>query len=254
MSLRVQVKEDIDQMQNTIDELESQQQQAGGSNKEAKQIVYREQQEVKKSLGKNRQEQQQIKTEVKGMRLRQGAASEELRRAQDVDARKLQSIIGNDQDLRRAYDWVENNRDRFQKDVFGPLGAYVTVPDPKHALAFETLIGPRHRNMFVTQCDHDREVLNEAFRGTKKIFPRAFVSNYVASSESECDNTPTRSRCVCVDVLHARDRAGVLRRSYGVDCEMCVDYAPKIPVSQLQPLGVTDYMDQVHWLIALHSR
>ena len=59
---------------------------------------------------------------------------------------------------------------------------------------------------------------------------------------------------MCVDVLHARDRAGVLRRSYGVDCEMCVDYAPKIPVSQLQPLGVIDYMDQVHWLIALHSR
>ena len=88
---------------------------------------------------------------------------------------------------------MQENKDRFQKEVYGPLGYHVTVPDSKYALRVEAMIPPKTRQMFLTQCDHDREVLNDAFRGHKygpPIYRKVFLANFVASHANYTAEVP----------------------------------------------------------------
>lgn len=65
-------------------------------------------------------------------------------------------------DSLRAYQWVLDNSDKFEKEVFGPPVMTCSVKDPKYADAVESLLQRTDLMAFTTQCFNDFKTLQRA--------------------------------------------------------------------------------------------
>jgi hypothetical protein len=62
----------------------------------------------------------------------------------------------------RAYQWVLDNADKFEREVFGPPMMTCSIRDPKYADAVESLFGRTDLLTFTTQSRNDFRVLQRA--------------------------------------------------------------------------------------------
>lgn len=67
-------------------------------------------------------------------------------------------------DSLRAYRWVRQNQDQFEKEVFGPVAVTCSVTDPKYADAIESLLQRNDLTAFTTQTMKDFRTLQKAFK------------------------------------------------------------------------------------------
>ncbi|KAL2003544.1 hypothetical protein VTN02DRAFT_3434 [Thermoascus thermophilus] len=66
------------------------------------------------------------------------------------------------QDSWRAYQWILNNQDKFEKEVFGPPIVTCSIKDPKYADAVESLFQRTDFTAFTTQSRNDFRTLQRA--------------------------------------------------------------------------------------------
>jgi hypothetical protein len=72
-------------------------------------------------------------------------------------------------DSYRAYQWILENSDRFEKEVFGPPVVTCSITDPKYADAIESLLQRTDFTAFTTQSRNDFRTLQRALNIELKL-------------------------------------------------------------------------------------
>lgn len=92
--------------------------------------------------------------------------SEEERRLENLDSRsgqqeaKLQKLSA---DSYKAYQWMVENQDKFENEVFGPPIITCSVTDPKYANAVESLLQKSDFTAFTVQNRNDFRTMQRVF-------------------------------------------------------------------------------------------
>lgn len=84
--------------------------------------------------------------------------------------RQEQKLKGGSPDSYRAYTWIQDNQDKFEKEVFGPPIVSCSVKDPKYADAIESLFQKNDFMSFTTQSRNDFRTLQKILLGEMKLF------------------------------------------------------------------------------------
>lgn len=74
---------------------------------------------------------------------------------------KLGKLSG---DSLKAYRWLRQNQDKFEKEVFGPVAVTCSVTDPKYADAIESLLQRNDFTAFTAQSTKDFRTLQRALK------------------------------------------------------------------------------------------
>ena len=119
--------------------------------------------EVTAALSKTEDELQDAQSQQKVQKEKHGDALKRLNQLDSVDERRKQQYkkvareMG-DQSL-TLRDYIDTNRAKFRREVYGPIALEVTVDAPHHQLVFENQVPWHWLNGFVTQHDDDYKLL-----------------------------------------------------------------------------------------------
>ncbi|KAJ1934482.1 Structural maintenance of chromosomes protein 5, partial [Linderina pennispora] len=80
---------------------------------------------------------------------------EELRKLDDVVARRRSNLRSFSEDTFKALEWLEANRSKFKQHVFTPICLEASVQNPQYARVIESIVTMSSLRTFVTQCDDD---------------------------------------------------------------------------------------------------
>ncbi|PYH71108.1 DNA repair ATPase SMC5 [Aspergillus vadensis CBS 113365] len=69
----------------------------------------------------------------------------------------------------RAYHWIQQNQDKFEKEVFGPPVVTCSIKDPKYADAVESFLQRTDFMAFTTQTRNDFRTLQRILCGEQKL-------------------------------------------------------------------------------------
>lgn len=87
---------------------------------------------------------------------------EQLRRLDSHSGRQEMVLQGLSSDTFRAYKWLLENQNRFEKEVFAPPAVSCSVKDPAYANAIESLMQKNDFIAFTTQTRNDFRTLQKA--------------------------------------------------------------------------------------------
>ncbi|EPZ30853.1 Structural maintenance of chromosomes protein 5 domain-containing protein [Rozella allomycis CSF55] len=118
----------------------------------------RERIEVKKRLQRIVSEMDDISSEGQQLNHRINNYSNSLREINGVERRKLKALGPN---IERAYEWIKNNQNRFNKRVFGPLAVEIKIKDSKYVDQVESSLPRNTMCMFFTFTNEDYDMLND---------------------------------------------------------------------------------------------
>lgn len=107
----------------------------------------------KRQERKNRM--QQAENELKNLDSQSGQ--------QEARLKKLSS------DTYKAYQWIQQNQDQFEAEVFGPALVTCSIKDPKYADLVETLLQRNDHLAFTTQSTKDFRTLQKALNGELRL-------------------------------------------------------------------------------------
>ena len=82
---------------------------------------------------------------------------EDLQSQAGQQANKLRSAS---RDAAAAWEWIQENRDKFEGDVYGPPIIECTLKDQRHASAIESVIGDGEKLAFTVTSQNDFKMLN----------------------------------------------------------------------------------------------
>lgn len=87
---------------------------------------------------------------------------EQLRRLDSHSGRQEMVLQGLSSDTFKAYKWLLENQNRFEKEVFAPPAVSCSVKDPAYANAIESLMQKNDFIAFTTQTRNDFKTLQKA--------------------------------------------------------------------------------------------
>ncbi|KAF8885790.1 P-loop containing nucleoside triphosphate hydrolase protein [Infundibulicybe gibba] len=97
------------------------------------------------------------------------SANAELKKMDDVNNRKLQSIRQWDSQIHDAILWLRDNKHRFKMQVFEPPLMCLTVPDGRYVDAVESCFSQAQLKTFVAQCQEDLNTFNHFINDTTTL-------------------------------------------------------------------------------------
>lgn len=103
---------------------------------------------------------------------KKGIAHEE-RQLSNLDSqrgRQEEKLRGASRDSYRAYMWIQDNQDKFEKEIFGPPIVSCSVKDPKYADAIESLFQKNDFTTFTTQSRNDFRTLQRILLNEMGLF------------------------------------------------------------------------------------
>ncbi|EAU32569.1 hypothetical protein ATEG_07185 [Aspergillus terreus NIH2624] len=86
-------------------------------------------------------------------------AEQQLKNLDSQSGRQEMKLKQASLDTYRAYQWLQTNQDKFEKEVFGPPMMTCSVKDPKYADAIESLMQRSDFTAFTTQTRNDFKTL-----------------------------------------------------------------------------------------------
>lgn len=96
-------------------------------------------------------------------------AEQEKAHSQTQAGQQANKLRGQSRDAHTAWEWIQQNRNLFQSEVFGPPIVECTVPNPQHAAAVETAIGGSELTAFTTTCREDFKMLQRQLYTTLRL-------------------------------------------------------------------------------------
>lgn len=101
-----------------------------------------------------------------------------LKQTEEQKLARLDSELGQQEsklgmmskDTYTAYQWVLENQDKFEKEVFGPPIVTCSVNDPRFASAVESVFQRNDLTAFTTQSRNDFRTLQKALNGELKLW------------------------------------------------------------------------------------
>ncbi|GFF24475.1 structural maintenance of chromosomes protein 5 [Aspergillus udagawae] len=89
-------------------------------------------------------------------------AEQQLHSLASQSGQQEAKLRGASQHSYQAYKWLQDNQDKFEKEVFGPPVVTCSVKDPKYANAIESLLQRTDFTAFTTQTRNDFRTLQRA--------------------------------------------------------------------------------------------
>ena len=96
-------------------------------------------------------------------------ANREMENLQSQAGQQANKLRSASKDAAQAWEWIQNNRDRFQGEIFGPPIVECTVKEPRHADAVESMIPDGEKLAFTVTSHEDFKMLQQQLYGTMKL-------------------------------------------------------------------------------------
>ncbi|KAF9884458.1 Structural maintenance of chromosomes protein 5 [Aspergillus nanangensis] len=96
-------------------------------------------------------------------------AEQQLQSLDSASGRQENKLKQASFDSFRAYQWLQQNQDKFEKEVFGPPIVTCSVKEPKYANAIESLLQRTDFTAFTTQTRGDFKTLQQALSINMKL-------------------------------------------------------------------------------------
>ncbi|GMG43999.1 unnamed protein product [Aspergillus oryzae var. brunneus] len=92
-----------------------------------------------------------------------------LQRLESQSGRQEEKLKQLSYESYKAYQWIQTNQDKFEKEVFGPPIVTCSVKDPKYADAVESLLQRNDYIAFTVQCRNDFRTLQRELNIGQKL-------------------------------------------------------------------------------------
>ncbi|PIG89679.1 structural maintenance of chromosomes 5 smc5 [Aspergillus arachidicola] len=92
-----------------------------------------------------------------------------LQRLESQSGRQEEKLKQLSYESYKAYQWIQTNQDKFEKEVFGPPVVTCSVKDPKYADAVESLLQRNDYIAFTVQCRNDFRTLQRELNIGQKL-------------------------------------------------------------------------------------
>lgn len=96
-------------------------------------------------------------------------AQHKLNRMNDDEARRRENVFQQDSSLKKVYDFIQANRDRLEKRVYGPVAVEVTPTSQLAAAQLEQHVSNSIWKSFVCESTRDRKFLYDEIRGKLNV-------------------------------------------------------------------------------------
>jgi chromosome segregation ATPase len=147
---------------------------------------------------------------------------------QDEKARRRERVFRQQNNLRQSYEWLQNNRNQFRKEVIGPIVCEITPKSRNTAAYLEQHVPNSTLKSFVVQCKEDYDLLYQSVRQGLKVPINIIVVK---------DIPPPKPR------QYSEQKMQVLKRDHGV-IGYC-DESFTAPDIVVQALKATSAIDKV---------
>ena len=87
----------------------------------------------------------------------------------DIIGRRNERIFNSDQALRLAFQWVDQNRKMFRRQIWGPIVCDITTQDESTSKCLEQHVRNAVLKSFVVECREDYNLLYREVREKQKI-------------------------------------------------------------------------------------
>eukprot|EP01133_Synstelium_polycarpum_P001429 gene1429-1658_t len=154
---------------NSMPSDESVKEKIDAKNKELKEINVRHG-EIQIEIQQKRQKYDHLNDEVR--RLHQ-----QIEQLNNVASQKLETLRRSNQDVYKAHEFVQRNKDRYKMPILGPVCVEMNVQNETHARYLETSIPMWVLTSFVVQNQEDRDWLFQEIRRNKFRISVIYVPN-----------------------------------------------------------------------------
>ncbi|KAF8477137.1 P-loop containing nucleoside triphosphate hydrolase protein [Kalaharituber pfeilii] len=129
----------------------------------------------------------------------------EINQLQSLDGQRENLLKSFSNDTYRAYMWIKENQNKFQKEVYGPPIVNCTVTDPRYADILEGIIGRGNALAITCQTESDYKLLSNTFFGSRNTqgmgLAEVTILSYAGASgatlaeqQSPCSSEELRQR------------------------------------------------------------
>ncbi|KAF0492709.1 P-loop containing nucleoside triphosphate hydrolase protein [Gigaspora margarita] len=144
--------------------------------------VVRRLRESQPQLNDNKYNQDEINLAVRNVEREMQMIKQQLKELDDVKRRRLETIRRVDYDTFRAYEWLQQNKDKLSGRVFGPVCMEINIKDMQFADAIENALGNNNK-IFVCETEQDyhtitRELCDNRRMRINVFFPKATMDSF----------------------------------------------------------------------------
>jgi chromosome segregation ATPase len=149
-----------------------------------------------------------------------------LNKLQDEKARRCERIFRQQPQLRQVFEWLQNNRNLFRKQVIGPIMCEITTQSNNAAAYLEQHVPNSTLKSFIVQGKDDYDLLYRKVRGELKLPINIIIIDHVK---------PPAPR------LYSDNKMQVLKREHGVIGFMDESFtAPDLVVQALKTMAAIE--------------
>lgn len=121
----------------------------------------------KKELESSKREYRAIESEARESEEAAKKLQQKLARLSDETARRRDQIFASHGNLKKVYDWLQENRSRFRRSVFGPIAAEINATKFENCLEYH--IPGNILTSFVCELREDQDLLFKCIRSEMNI-------------------------------------------------------------------------------------
>lgn len=124
------------------------------------------------------------------VRTRVGEKEKELATLNSQQGKNISLLRSISRDAATAWEWIQANRSKFEKDVFGPPLIECRVKDPRYANAIESLFQKNDFMVITAQTSADFKILDEQLLGASNLRLADINLRTVSRSLGQVRNSP----------------------------------------------------------------
>lgn len=158
------LREKVDEVQGMLDQVEPVQE------IEARYSEARKEQENVRSLyNQKKSALQDLKRKMVSVDEELSTERRKLDRLQNEKEQRRKHVLGKFQNVKQSYDWIQNNRNLFRKEVIGPIACEISPKSSKFAAYLEQHVPNATLKSFVVQNKSDYDLLYQKIRVEQNI-------------------------------------------------------------------------------------
>ena len=124
----------------------------------------KEQEDVRKQYNEKKSAMQDLKRKIDSVDDELSTERRKLDRLQNEKEQRRKHVLGKFQNVKQAYDWIQNNRNVFRKEVIGPIACEISPKSNKFAAFLEQHVPNATLKSFVVQNRSDYDLLYQKIR------------------------------------------------------------------------------------------
>lgn len=170
---------------------------------------------TRKEYDAARREDQNMKKKFADLEEAAGALQHKLAKMNDDGARRRENVLRSSPNLAKACAWIDKNRSKFRRPVWGPLIVEVTTKSQNTAAYLEYHVPNNILKSFVVETNEDRELLFTEVRENLGI-PINILN--VAGQQVETSR------------MYSEQKMNILKEQHGVACYLDQTFTAPDPV------------------------